>query len=305
MTPALKEKHKFDQLLALPERPNLQPHAPPEIATTCRRLLEKYNEENWGADEASLGQQQPSEDEDGSAAIPTQASSSMLQSLGAENVRLPPASHPIWGTQGIMHGLALKRGPRKVHCLDERYLDKKREFKVFGHNGLEPGAWWPYQKLAHYHGAHGAPIKGISGNAASGAYSIVTSGSSGTYDDMDRDFGDKLYYSADNSHDNTDPNNVAFTSNATRSLHKSLETGRPVRVLRSSGGKKKYTPKLGIRYDGLYRVSRVRRETNSMGGLYEQFELDRLPGQRSLDEIQAAVPSREQQDDFNKIKNGY
>lgn len=204
-----------------------------------------------------------------------------------------------------MHGVALKRGPKTVYCLDPRYLDKKRDAKVFGHNEFEPGAWWPYQKLAHYHGAHGASVRGITGTATSGAYSIVTSGSSGTYDDMDKDFGDTLYYSADNSHDNTDPNLIAYTSNATQSLHKSLETGTPVRVLRSSGGEKAYTPQLGIRYDGLYQVCDLRRETNSKGGLYEQFELRRLPGQRSLDDIQAKVPSREQREAFSKIKSGY
>lgn len=303
MTPVLKAKHGLDRLLALPERPDLQAYTPPDIAAKCRALLSKFEEENWGADEA--GEQPPPSEDEEPADIPSPRSPSALRNLGAENIRLPPPSHPIWGNQGIMHGVALKQGPKTVYSLDPRYLDKKRDAKVFGHNGLEPGAWWPYQKLAHYHGAHGAPIRGITGTTASGAYSIVTSGSSGTYDHLDQDFGDKLFYSADNSHDNTNPNTVVFVSNATKSLHKSLETGKPVRVLRSSGGKKKYTPKVGIRYDGLYRVHLVRRETNSKGGLYEQFELHRLPGQRSLDEIQATVPSREQQDAFNKIKSGY
>lgn len=203
-----------------------------------------------------------------------------------------------------MHCLALKPGNKITYIIDPRYGHRKRYPKVFGHNGIEPGMWWPYQMLAHFWGAHGSPMSGITGDPKQGAFSIVISGSS-SYSSMDQDFGDQLYYSADNSQDNANPNRILYTSSRTESLHASLKTGRPVRVLRSSGGKKAYTPKAGIRYDGLYRVSAVREVTNKLGGLYAQFELIRLPGQRSLDEINRTVPSKQQQADFAKIKNKY
>ncbi|KAK3321764.1 PUA-like domain-containing protein [Apodospora peruviana] len=314
VTPALRHQYRLDKNLALPNNEIFRDIAPLEIATMAAAILERFNDENWGAD-AGAG---PVTDTEEAADIimpstpiapetPTTAgtgASNDLRALVADNILLPPPSHPIWGIRGIMHGITLKQARTAVYCLDPRYVHEKRNPKVFGHNGLTPGDWWPFQRVAHFHGAHGAPVRGITGSATEGAYSIVTSGGS-TYEDLDQDFGDKLFYSADSSRDNTDRNNIAFTSNATMSLHKSLTSGRPVRVLRNSGGKKAYTPKKGIRYDGLYRVHAVKRRTNAKGGLYEQFELKRLSGQRSLDDINAKVPSPEQLALFARIKNGY
>ncbi|KAM7182583.1 PUA-like domain containing protein [Naviculisporaceae sp. PSN 640] len=311
MTPKIKETYQLHQVLRLVEQEDFRDVAPADIAATCLRLLAMYEEENWGEDQTEAQQPQTAMGEDyleaqaASGSEPsTRRRSTPASAPATANMTLPPPDHPIWGLNGIMHCLALSPSTRRNYVIDPRYAHKKRNAKVFGHNGLEPGIWWPYQKLAHFHGAHGAPIQGITGDPTLGAYSIVTSGSSG-YDAMDQDFGDTLFYSADNSHDNTDPNNIAYTSNRTRSLHTSLSSGRPVRVLRSSGGKKAYTPRAGIRYDGLYRVVAVRQVLNKKGGLYEQFELRRLPNQRSLDDIQRSVPSRQQEKDFAKIKNGY
>ncbi|KAK4214883.1 E3 ubiquitin-protein ligase UHRF1 [Rhypophila decipiens] len=310
MTPAIKAKLQLDQVLAAPERPDLSPTAPPEIAAECRRLLDQYNEENWGADDVPDGppaaaQQAEAHDHDHGEpgpTPPTAGPTAPASDTHTATMRLPDPAHPIWGLEGIMHGWALKPGNIRYYIADPRYTKKKRNPKVYGHNGFEPGDWWPLQKIAHFWGCHGAPICGISGGDE-GAYSIVSSGAS-TYDALDQDFGDKLLYSADNSHDNTDPNRVTYTSNMTKKLHTSIATGKPVRVLRSAGGKKAYTPACGIRYDGLYRVMQVREVLNNRGGLYEQFELRRLPNQRSLEEIRR-IPTQEQQTAYNKMKDGY
>lgn len=303
MTPTIKQTYNLDKVLEAVEHEDFRNHVPADITATCRRLLAMYNEENWDQEhmQADIGA-----DVEAQAASPTSRTSTPAHDAPeTANMRLPAPDHPIWGLNGIMHGLALSPSTRsRMYVVDPRYAHKRKNAKVFGHNEFEPGMWWPYQKLAHFYGAHGAHIQGITGDPMQGAYSIVTSGSS-SYGDMDQDFGERLLYSADNSHDNKDPNNIVYTSSRTKSLHKSMETGKPVRVLRSSGGKKAYTPEVGIRYDGLYRVAAVHRVKNEHGGLYEQFELIRLPDQRSLDDIQRNVPSKKQQDDFAKIKNGY
>ncbi|KAM7188663.1 E3 ubiquitin-protein ligase UHRF1 [Rhypophila sp. PSN 637] len=307
MTPAIKAKLQLDQVLAAPERPDLSPTAPPDIAAECRRLLEKYDDENWGADDVPDDPPAAHGEPDTSPTPSTAGTAAPTAGTTAPDrhttpMPLPDEAHPIWGLEGIMHAWALKPGNIRQYVADPRYTYKKGNPKVYGHNGFEPGDWWPLQKVAHFWGCHGAPIRGISGGDE-GAYSIVSSGAS-TYDALDQDFGDRLLYSADNSHDNTDPNRVTYTSNMTKTLHKSIATGKPVRVLRSAGGKKAYTPACGIRYDGLYRVTQVREVLNNQGGLYEQFELRRLPNQRSLEKIRR-IPTQEQQMAYTRMKDGY
>ena len=48
--------------------------------------------------------------------------------------------------------------------------------KQWGENGLQVGAWWPFQHCAVRDGAHGAPVGGIAGGAFDGAKSIVVGG---------------------------------------------------------------------------------------------------------------------------------
>jgi hypothetical protein len=49
----------------------------------------------------------------------------------------------------------------------------KREFKVFGHNGIQIGQWWPRQICALRDGAHGNKGGGISRGKDSGVRSVV------------------------------------------------------------------------------------------------------------------------------------
>jgi hypothetical protein len=89
------------------------------------------------------------------------------------------------------------------------------------------------QIVALFRGAHGSKIGGISGNAATGAYSVVTSG--GAYEELDEDRGNTLYYSGSRSHDNTDPKKPFPSSPGTLALKASQRTHNPVRVLRAAG----------------------------------------------------------------------
>ncbi|KAK0625089.1 PUA-like domain-containing protein [Bombardia bombarda] len=301
MSPALKNHTKLDQNLALVQHDKFKDakdYIPADIFANLARLLQKFESERWGADEDNNR-----EIEEVSSTTRSSTSSNLPIT---RSIRLPPVDHPIWGINGIMHGLALTSSTRTVVYLDPRYISEKRSAKVHGHNGLKPGDWWPFQRAAHFHGAHGAPVRGITGSPEYGAYSIVTSGSS-TYEKLDEDKGETLYYSADNSHDNTSTVSILTTSNATKSLHKSYQNRQPVRVLRNSGSGnhyRAYAPSCGIRYDGLYRVVNVRRKHNRRGGLYEQFELQRLDNQVDFQQV-LQYPKAEQIADYEKIKDSY
>ncbi|KAK4235570.1 PUA-like domain-containing protein [Achaetomium macrosporum] len=229
------------------------------------------------------------------------------QPAGANIPHLPPANHPIWGVNGIMHGVVMASPGN--YPFDPRYKYQKRNARVFGHNGLAPGAWWPIQALALFHGAHGHTMKGIVGEPAHGAFSIVVSGKSSTYHDLDRDYGDTIWYSADR------PNAAGAArsaggnqdeSNDARSLRQSIRTRRPVRVLRSSGRRDRgFAPRVGIRYDGLYTVKRAIPKRNESGGTFYKFLLRRLPGQVPLQQICASSPSPRQVRDEGLFRSGY
>jgi hypothetical protein len=77
-------------------------------------------------------------------------------------------SKPTLTSLAVMHGVLMKRGNRISYCRDTRY--PARSARVFGHNGIEIGTWWPRQLVALFNGAHGAMIGGISGNEQHGAY---------------------------------------------------------------------------------------------------------------------------------------
>ncbi|WYZ46006.1 hypothetical protein EsH8_IX_000231 [Colletotrichum jinshuiense] len=214
--------------------------------------------------------------------------------------RLPALNDPIFGIDGPMCGIAYKQGKTKTYEQNPDFSHLKKFAGVFGHNGLTVGDWWPMQVAAFFKGAHGSWQGGISGHAAQGAHSIVTSG---TYEECDKDDGTILYYSGSGSHEHTD--NEPKVTNATKLLHTSLRTQKPVRVLRSaSGGKGKWRPSVGIRYDGLYRVHEVLTPTNKKGGRYFQFVLWRLEDQGDFLDL-TAIPNNHQKAQYEAVKLGY
>ncbi|KAK1580107.1 YDG/SRA domain-containing protein [Colletotrichum navitas] len=214
--------------------------------------------------------------------------------------RLPPLGHHIFGLEGPMYGIAYIQGKVKTYTYNPDTAGQKKSSHVFGHNGIEPGAWWPMQAAAVFNGAHGSWQGGISGHAGEGAYSIVISGA---YKGCDADQGNTLHYSGSGAdvHTGQTPQN----KDGTKLLHLSLKKGNPVRVLRSASGKGgAFRPSHGIRYDGLYKVTKVRILTNQKGGAYYQFELERLPGQQDLGEL-LGTPNDAQQAQWLAVKEGY
>lgn len=318
ITPALKDRSKIDQALQLMYA-NDKFRFEERIRERARQLYKKWEAQSWGQGEVM---DDTSDDDDSdvasddnnspvdqnkretSTASTTARRDSALE-ITPTTLRSPHANHPIFGINGIMHGVVQKvSSRRKDYILDSRY--PKRDAKVFGHNGLTIGDWWPMQLLALFHGAHGARMGGIAGNAQTGAYSVVTAG--GPYEDLDQDKGDVLFYSGSRSHDNEDPKKPFPSSNATLALKASLTLGKPVRVLRAAGiakGKNTLRPTVGIRYDGLYRVVIMKLNTNTKGGLYEQFRLERLDGQPALGLIAKSRPSASEVRDYYKREDGY
>ncbi|KXX82471.1 E3 ubiquitin-protein ligase UHRF1 [Madurella mycetomatis] len=280
---------------------------PEDLATWGASIYAKLESLNWGAGSTFDGNNTQAEDEqDPPMASSTTPRTRSPTTEGTSTVHAPPTDHPIWGVDGVMHGLMMKRGSKStIYLFDQRYKSEKRDARVFGHNDLTPGDWWPLLRVAVFHGAHGHVIAGIYGSESDGTYSVVVSGKSATYGDLDKDQGKVIYYSADRSHDNSDPMRVSVLTASTRSLQKSIVTRRPVRVLRSAGPKKEWAPAVGIRYDGLYRVVEHQNAKNKNGGLYDRFKLVRLEGQKSLAEIHRSVPTQQQKEVEQQFREGY
>jgi hypothetical protein len=310
MTPRVRMETRINKDLKTIFEENPEVHFPDVYVQRAKALYEKFAKASWGQKPREIESYVEMEDDDGdseSAGSPSSSGGAMRRKSSAQGskgvTKLPPPDHPIWGLDGIMHGVArrLGEGGTQSLCVNPAYKHLRKSAQVHGHNRILIGAWYPYRMVTLFHGAHGTSQAGISGDEKSGAYSIVVSGQ---YDDLDHDSGDVLYYSAPGSHENDDPRNLPEKAKGgAKALRKSIETGKPVRVLRTATGKSKYRPYVGIRYDGLYTVeSRRDNKKNGRGGRYEQFKLVREEGQRELDEYHARVPTPQQLSDYNEIE---
>lgn len=114
---------------------------------------------------------------------------------------------------------------------------------------------------------------------------------------MDTDNGEVLYYSGSGSHENTDPKNHKESTTGTKCLKASYYTGNDIRVMRTAS-KSMYSPSVGLRYDGLYKVVSMGRPRNNKGGLYEQFKLARVEDKSNgtLEECRQRPTPREVRD---------
>lgn len=280
LTPRMAEYGKVKEALLRLRNP--QNKLPKDVAKKADELYKKFDAMGW------------------QALLPT--SSSVRAARRTSTGRYPPRDHPIWGEHGIMHGVIMEHGQngRPVYFLDDRLTP--REAKVYGHNDLQPGRWFPRQESLRFHGGHAQSIRGISGHEDTGAYSIVVSGA---YEDTNRDEGDIVYYSAEGAHDR-DPSRKANVK-GNRALRASITSRNPVRVFRSAKGDSRFAPPCGIRYDGLYRVVGKEYRHNAEGKLYELFKLRRLQdvGQPDLEEIARSSPTSQEQADFTQIGLGY
>ncbi|CCX31285.1 Similar to Histone-lysine N-methyltransferase, H3 lysine-9 specific SUVH5; acc. no. O82175 [Pyronema omphalodes CBS 100304] len=200
---------------------------------------------------------------------------------------------PEWNdmVRYIARGLLRRRHPRgmTVWRLDHQF--PRRSPKVYGHNGLTVGDWWPYQLCLLRDGAHGSSQGGISGDKDLGAYSIVVSCDNPAYrNGQDHDTGEVLFYSGTSGPAVVDGDTSAVLTNANAIMKASVYTQpqRPVRVIRKGPSPKGgLYPCSGFRYDGLYLVTEmkiVEADEDDKRDFY-QFKLVRMPGQPSLQSI--------------------
>ena len=123
----------------------------------------------------------------------------------------------------------------------------------------------------------------------------------GQYAGLDKDLGDTIYYSASNSHDNLDKDNPIVT-HATKGLQRSYTERRAIRVLRNAGGDAAYSPAVGLRYDGLYRIVDREIKKNYKGGAYLRFKLVREGNQAKID---LTRPNARERGVFERLKAEY
>ncbi|KAF8121931.1 PUA-like domain-containing protein [Boletus edulis] len=155
--------------------------------------------------------------------------------------------------------------------------------------GIEVGSWWVSREECSNDAVHAPWVGGIA-PGPDGAYSIALSGG---YDD-DVDDGYAFTYTGAGGRDlkgtKAAPKNLrtaeqsfdqSFEHNHNKALKRSVETGKPIRVIRGFKLRSKYGPSEGYRYDGLYVVKKYWQEKglNKGGFLVCKFAFVRLPGQ--------------------------
>ncbi|RPA73935.1 hypothetical protein BJ508DRAFT_44235 [Ascobolus immersus RN42] len=127
-----------------------------------------------------------------------------------------------------------------------------RSCNVPGHNGLVVGQWFPLQITCVRDGAHGEMEAGIHGTKTHGALSVILSGGADNTGSEyeDDDLGSSIFYCGTKN-----SKNDGVATRATQYLLDAEKKKGVVRVLRSAKCGSRYAPDVGIRYDGLYRVT--------------------------------------------------
>ncbi|KIK95244.1 hypothetical protein PAXRUDRAFT_398876 [Paxillus rubicundulus Ve08.2h10] len=182
--------------------------------------------------------------------------------------------------------------------------------------GIEVGSWWASREECSNDSIHAPWVGGIS-PGPHGAYSVALSGG---YDD-DVDAGYAFTYTGAGGRDlkgtKAAPKNLrtaeqsydqSFDHNHNKALKRSVETGKPVRVIRGFKLRSPYGPSEGYRYDGLYTVERHWQEKglNKGGFLVCKFAFKRLPGQpdipvRGGEDEEPEFPSGDEESDAEGV----
>ncbi|KAF8151792.1 PUA-like domain-containing protein [Crassisporium funariophilum] len=150
--------------------------------------------------------------------------------------------------------------------------------------GCPVGTVFESRKACSAAGVHVANYAGISGNTASGAYSICMSGG---YED-DKDEGELFIYTGTGGQEDAysgtgkQVKDQTFEHRDNYALKKSVETQRPVRVIRGANSNSKWAPTRGYRYDGLYIVESAFLGKGKSGYSVCKYRLRRVPGQPPL-----------------------
>ncbi|XP_067086192.1 E3 ubiquitin-protein ligase UHRF1 [Osmerus mordax] len=160
--------------------------------------------------------------------------------------------------------------------------------------GVPVGTLWKFRVQVSESGVHRPHVAGIHGRSNDGAYSLVLAG--GYEDDVDD--GNEFTYTGSGGRDLSGNKRTAEQScdqkltNMNRALAlncnaavnekdgaeaRDWKAGKPVRVVRSSKGRKhsKFSPEDGNRYDGIYKVVKYWPEKGKSGFLVWRYMLKR------------------------------
>ncbi|KAL1690710.1 PUA-like domain-containing protein [Schizophyllum commune] len=133
--------------------------------------------------------------------------------------------------------------------------------KYGGIPSIPPGTTFPDRKALRASGVHAEVRAGIFAEKyRDGAYAVLLNGGY-----TDQDHGDLIEYVGQGGLDKPGGTQVASQKWDWRnkSLQQSYESRKPVRVVRGFKLDSPYAPEQGFRYDGLYSVTKVRRESLS------------------------------------------
>ncbi|GAA5830262.1 hypothetical protein JCM5353_005367 [Sporobolomyces roseus] len=171
--------------------------------------------------------------------------------------------------------------------LGKRLYNPKR----FGHiPGIQVGKKFSFRMEASQACIHAPVVAGISGSPEAGTWSIAVSG--GYVDDVD--LGYRLTFSGSGGRNlkgtAKEPKNLRTapqTADQTwdglnAALKRSVETKKPIRLLRGFKGKSAFAPEEGYRYDGLYVATKAWKDVGESGFKVCRIALVRLPGQPKI-----------------------
>jgi len=166
--------------------------------------------------------------------------------------------------------------------------------RVFGHiEGFPVGSWFESRSALSQAGVHRPTQAGIAGSEREGADSIVLSGG---YED-DVDWGDEIIYTGQGGRNPVSGRQVEHQhlNRGNLALAKSKLHRLPVRVIRGSTHKSRYSPETGYRYDGLFLVEDYWQERGKSGYYVWRFRLVKYSGDETLAESQV----REEQSSYS------
>ncbi|EJD47650.1 hypothetical protein AURDEDRAFT_183834 [Auricularia subglabra TFB-10046 SS5] len=206
----------------------------------------------------------------------------------------PSSSRPVKRAkhEGDVEDMDVEKEGR-AEFVGNRLGSRVHDPKTYGSiPGVEIGSWWESRAQCSTDAIHAPFVAGICAGPQ-GAYSIALSGG---YED-DVDLGYAFTYTGSGGRDlKGTAGNRKNLRTAPQSLHqswdnvfnaamkKSVETKKPVRVIRGFKLQSEWAPATGYRYDGLYRVEKAWMERGLNPGGFQvcKFALKRMDGQPAL-----------------------
>lgn len=120
-------------------------------------LYDLFEAANWGKPTLAISQTTPSSSSQAtSLSAPNQNRVGTSTSTNTSTLfyKKAPDAHPIFGLNGIMHHIVRRKTTATTsYAFFDSYV--RKDFKVFGDNGITVGTCWPLQIAALRDGAHG------------------------------------------------------------------------------------------------------------------------------------------------------